>query len=119
MESAKETASNVAASAKSGMDKTKATVQEKVERMTTHTPVEKDMATQRKQEKIDQAELNKQAARQHNAAAKQQSTTTTTSTTGDTTNTTTVPLQRHGMAGHLHGRVDEAAVGSHPHQHGS
>ncbi|XP_043691646.1 late embryogenesis abundant protein 46-like [Telopea speciosissima] len=108
MESAKATASNIAASAKSGMDKTKATVQEKVEKMTVHTPVEKDMATQRKQEKIEQAELNKQVVFQHNAAAKQQSTTTTT-----TGQTTTVPLHKHGMTGHPHGRVDEAAVGSH------
>ncbi|KAL0316880.1 UNVERIFIED_CONTAM: Late embryogenesis abundant protein 46 [Sesamum radiatum] len=51
MQSAKETASNVAASAKSGMEKTKATVQEKAERMTTRDPIQKDMATQKKRER--------------------------------------------------------------------
>ncbi|XP_058207556.1 late embryogenesis abundant protein 46-like [Rhododendron vialii] len=69
--SAKESAANVAATAKSGMDKTKATVQEKVERMSAHDPMQKDMATERKQEKIHQAECNKQEARESNAAARQ------------------------------------------------
>ncbi|XP_059646392.1 11 kDa late embryogenesis abundant protein-like [Cornus florida] len=69
--SVKETAANVAASAKAGMDKTKATMQEKVEKMSAHDPVEKDMAAQRKEEKIEQAELNKLEAREHNAASKQ------------------------------------------------
>ncbi|KAI8562088.1 hypothetical protein RHMOL_Rhmol03G0007800 [Rhododendron molle] len=69
--SAKEAAANVAATAKSGMDKTKATVQEKVERMSAHDPMQKDMATERKQEKIHQAECNKQGAHENNAAARQ------------------------------------------------
>ncbi|CAM8887541.1 unnamed protein product [Rhodiola kirilowii] len=63
MQSAKEAASNVAASAKAGMDKTKAVVQEKVDKMTAHDPTEKDMATQKKEEKITQVEINKQQAR--------------------------------------------------------
>ncbi|KAL0334229.1 UNVERIFIED_CONTAM: Late embryogenesis abundant protein 46 [Sesamum angustifolium] len=71
MQSAKETASNVAASAKSGMEKTKATVQEKAERMTTRDPIQKDMATQKKEERILEAERQKQEAREHNAAARQ------------------------------------------------
>ncbi|XP_042481660.1 11 kDa late embryogenesis abundant protein [Macadamia integrifolia] len=106
MQSAKETASNVAASAKAGMDKTKATVQEKVEKMTTHNPVEKDMATHRKQEKIDQAELNKQAAQQHNEAARQQTTTTTghTTTTGGLNPASA--MHGHSTTGHT--------IGSHP-----
>ncbi|KAL0346292.1 UNVERIFIED_CONTAM: seed maturation protein [Sesamum radiatum] len=45
MQSAKETASNIAASAKAGMEKTKATAQEKAERMTTRDPIQKDIAT--------------------------------------------------------------------------
>ncbi|KAK1281769.1 18 kDa seed maturation protein [Acorus calamus] len=91
---AKEAAGNVAATAKSGMDKTKATAQEKVyiyiyiyinikcswnmiyhfihvERMTAHNPMEKEMATQRKEEKIHQAEINKQGVHEQNAAAKE------------------------------------------------
>ncbi|KAK9265548.1 hypothetical protein L1049_021611 [Liquidambar formosana] len=71
MQSAKEAVSNMTASAKAGMDKTKATVQEKVEKMTAHDPIEKDMATQRKEAKITEAELNKQETREHNAASKQ------------------------------------------------
>ncbi|RWW76676.1 hypothetical protein BHE74_00015214 [Ensete ventricosum] len=72
MASVKETAGNVAASAKAGMDKTTATVQEKVEKMTAHTPTEKAMAEERKQEKVREAEINKQETMQQNAAAQQQ-----------------------------------------------
>ncbi|WVZ07524.1 hypothetical protein V8G54_020870 [Vigna mungo] len=68
-ESMKEKASNIGASAKAGMEKTKATVQEKAEKLTTRDPLEKELATQKKEAKVDQAELDKQAARQHNAAA--------------------------------------------------
>ncbi|XP_010257470.1 PREDICTED: 11 kDa late embryogenesis abundant protein [Nelumbo nucifera] len=70
MQSMKEAASNVAASAKSGMEKTKATVQEKVDKMAAHSAAEKEMAKQRKEERINQAELKKQEIRQQNAAAK-------------------------------------------------
>nr|CAH0117516.1 late embryogenesis abundant group 1 protein [Pisum sativum subsp. elatius]CAH0117542.1 late embryogenesis abundant group 1 protein [Pisum fulvum] len=69
MEKTKETAANIGASAKSGLEKTKANVQEKTERMTAHNPLEKELATQKKDERVAQAELDKQAARQHNAAA--------------------------------------------------
>ncbi|EYU39929.1 hypothetical protein ABFS82_10G171100 [Erythranthe guttata] len=71
MQSAKETASNVAASAKAGMEKTKATMQEKGERMTTRDPLQKELATEKKDERKYGAELEKQEAREHNAAAKQ------------------------------------------------
>ncbi|CAL9191249.1 unnamed protein product [Musa hybrid cultivar] len=71
MASVKEMAGNVAASAKAGMDKTTATVQEKVEKMTAHTPTEKAMAEERKQEKVREAEINKQEPMQQNAAAQQ------------------------------------------------
>nr|AAG15417.1 seed maturation protein [Glycine tomentella] len=73
-ESIKETAANIGASAKAGMEKTKATVQEKAERMTARDPMQKEFATQKKEAKINQAELDKQAARQHNTAAKQSAT---------------------------------------------
>merc|ERR1712100_279372 len=97
MQPMKEAASNMAASAKSGMDKTKATVQEKVERMTAHNPIEKDMATQRKGQKINQAELNKQEAHAHNAAAKPQA-----ATTG------------HQVGLHHQGHLHDVAAGTHP-----
>ncbi|XP_027922307.1 18 kDa seed maturation protein-like [Vigna unguiculata] len=70
-ESMKEKASNIGASAKAGMEKTKATVQEKAERMTTRDPLQKDLATQKKESKVDQAELDKRAARDQNAAARE------------------------------------------------
>ncbi|KAG2334822.1 hypothetical protein Bca52824_006002 [Brassica carinata] len=71
MQSMKETASNIAASAKSGMDKTKATLEEKAEKMTTRDPVQKQMATEKKEAKINQAEMQKREVREHNAAMKE------------------------------------------------
>ncbi|KAL8456379.1 hypothetical protein ACS0TY_034551 [Phlomoides rotata] len=68
MQSAKEKAANAAASAKAGMDKSKATMQEKGERMTTRDPLQKDMATEKKVERVDDAELQKQAAESQNTA---------------------------------------------------
>ncbi|KAH6819424.1 Late Embryogenesis Abundant 4-5 [Perilla frutescens var. frutescens] len=70
MQSAKETGSNVAALAKAGLEKTKATIQEKGERMTSHDPLQKEMATEKKEMRINEAERQKQQAREHNAAAK-------------------------------------------------
>ncbi|KAJ8900081.1 hypothetical protein K2173_024197 [Erythroxylum novogranatense] len=69
MQSIKETASNIAASAKAGMEKTKATVQEKVEKMSTSDPVQKEMATEKKEDRKAEAEFYKREARLHNAAA--------------------------------------------------
>ncbi|KAL1554591.1 Protein le25 [Salvia divinorum] len=57
-----QSAKDMAASAKSGMEKTKATVQEKGERMTTRDPLQKQMATEKKEERIDEAELRKREA---------------------------------------------------------
>ncbi|OMO59954.1 Late embryogenesis abundant protein [Corchorus olitorius] len=71
MQSIRETAANIAASARSGLEKTKATLEEKVERATAHDPVQKDMATQKKEDRIRQAELEKQEACENNAAARQ------------------------------------------------
>ncbi|KAK1420759.1 hypothetical protein QVD17_22607 [Tagetes erecta] len=65
----KETAANIAASAVSGMEKTKAVIDEKVEKISTSDPVEKDMATLRKEDRIRLAELRKQEAYNQNAAA--------------------------------------------------
>ncbi|XP_073158128.1 uncharacterized protein [Henckelia pumila] len=70
MQSAKESAANVAASARSGMEKTKATVLEKAEQIKTRDPMMKDMATQKKEAKIQQAEREKQGAVQQNRLAK-------------------------------------------------
>ncbi|KAK6149213.1 hypothetical protein DH2020_016738 [Rehmannia glutinosa] len=71
MQSAKETAANIAASAKAVMEKTKATMQEKAEKMTTRDPLQKEMATEKKEERIHGAERQKQEARAHNVATKQ------------------------------------------------
>ncbi|XP_031109740.1 11 kDa late embryogenesis abundant protein-like [Ipomoea triloba] len=71
MQSAKETASNAAATAKSGMEKTKASVQEKAEKMTTRDPVQKEMSRAKKDERKREAELEKQATKDQNAASKQ------------------------------------------------
>ncbi|KAJ4838138.1 hypothetical protein Tsubulata_037467 [Turnera subulata] len=71
MQSMKQGAANVAASAKAGMEKTKATMQEKVDKMSAHDPVEKQMATDKKEQRIAEADLRKQEAREHNAAAKE------------------------------------------------
>ncbi|KAK7378249.1 hypothetical protein VNO80_03687 [Phaseolus coccineus] len=73
-ESVKETASNMGASAKAGMEKTKATVQEKAERLTARDPLEKEMASQKKEARVNQAELDKQAEHGQNAAAKEAAT---------------------------------------------
>nr|XP_027070638.1 18 kDa seed maturation protein-like [Coffea arabica] len=70
MQAIKEKAANVAASAKSGMEKTKATMQEKVDRAAANNPTEKEMATERKEQKVNQAEFDKRAAQEHNAAAR-------------------------------------------------
>ncbi|KVI12044.1 late embryogenesis abundant protein 46-like [Cynara cardunculus var. scolymus] len=69
MQAVKETAANIAASAVSGLDKTLAVIDEKVEKISTSDPVEKDMATLRKEDRIRMAELRKQQAYSQNAAA--------------------------------------------------
>ncbi|CAN0879049.1 18 kDa seed maturation protein [Linum grandiflorum] len=71
MQSMKETASNLGASAKAGMEKTKAAVQEKVEKVSSRDPVQKDMATQKKEARMAEAEAMKRDVKTHNAATKQ------------------------------------------------
>ncbi|KAI3514290.1 hypothetical protein L1887_12610 [Cichorium endivia] len=69
MQAVKQTAANIAASALSGMEKTKAVLEEKVEKISTSDPIEKDMATLRKEDRIRLAELRKREAFSQNAAA--------------------------------------------------
>ncbi|KAL4571626.1 hypothetical protein LXL04_018389 [Taraxacum kok-saghyz] len=69
MQAMKETAANIAASALSGMEKTKAVLEEKVEKISTSDPIEKDMATLKKEDRIRLAEIRKREAYTQNAAA--------------------------------------------------
>ncbi|MED6197296.1 hypothetical protein PIB30_055354 [Stylosanthes scabra] len=123
----KEKAANVGASAQAGLEKTKATVQEKAERMTARDPLQKEMATHKKEHKINQAEMEKQAAYDHNAANKEAGRaqnigqghhgTSTYSITGQHGHPTgghqMSALPGHGT-GHPTGQVIEGVVGSHP-----
>ncbi|XP_028808696.1 18 kDa seed maturation protein [Neltuma alba] len=98
-ESMKETAANIGASAKSGMEKTKATVQEKKDRMTAHDPMQKEMATERKEERMRQAELDKREAREHNVGSKQAATALPGGQDGNyTTGTGTGPTATYSTA---------------------
>ncbi|RDY03486.1 18 kDa seed maturation protein, partial [Mucuna pruriens] len=97
VENIKETAANIGASAKSGLEKTKATIQEKNEIMNAQTQSEKNMATRKKEEKINQAEMEKLRARENNAAAKQsalasQMTQAHYANTGPETESTTIDI---------------------------
>ncbi|CAK8543351.1 unnamed protein product [Lathyrus sativus] len=136
-ETIKETAANIGASAKSGMEKTKATVQEKTEKMSARDPIQKETATHKKEAKKNQAELDKQMAREHNAAVKESTTaaqmgqahhntgtgTTTYPTTGahqagtySTTGNYGQPTGTHEMSampGHHSDHVTQGVVGSH------
>ncbi|KAK3000336.1 hypothetical protein RJ639_021382 [Escallonia herrerae] len=119
--SVKETAANVAASAKAGMEKTKATAQEKGEKMTAHDPMQKEMATEKKETRVNQAELNKQGERQENAAARQAASATGGTHSYSTTGATGQPTgmhQRSALPGHgtgqPAGQVVEGVVPSHP-----
>ncbi|KAI3787024.1 hypothetical protein L1987_41181 [Smallanthus sonchifolius] len=118
--SVKETAANIGASAKSGMEKTKATLQEKGEIMTAHNPTEKEIATEKKEARINQAEYEKRVAREQNATQRQATEaggTHSYSTTGATGH----PMgsnQMSALPGHgtgvPAGNVVEGVVGSHP-----
>ncbi|KAL3632411.1 hypothetical protein CASFOL_025395 [Castilleja foliolosa] len=57
-------AKDMAASAKAGMEKTKATMQEKAEKMTTRDPLQKKIATEKKEERVHGAERQKQEEKQ-------------------------------------------------------
>ncbi|KAF2307781.1 hypothetical protein GH714_031689 [Hevea brasiliensis] len=106
----KETAANAAASAKAGMEKTKATVEEKVEKMSAHDPMQKEMATQKKeqeQREEAEAELNKQEAREHNAAAKQ-----VAKAGGHANYTTGTPGAAYGTEPHAYSHTHSPASGT-------
>ncbi|KAI3806479.1 hypothetical protein L1987_22386 [Smallanthus sonchifolius] len=90
----KESASNMAASAKAGMEKTKATLQEKGEKMTAHDPIQKEMAREKKDERKHEAEYEKEAKKELNAAQRQ-----ATGTTGTHTYTTTGTGHHTGTGG--------------------
>ncbi|CAI0402828.1 unnamed protein product [Linum tenue] len=53
------------------MEKTKATVQEKIEKASAHDPVQKEMAREKKEQRVAEAEAMKHSTKAHNAAAKQ------------------------------------------------
>ncbi|XLR68238.1 hypothetical protein S83_018910 [Arachis hypogaea] len=126
-QSIKEKAANVGASAQAGLEKTKATVQEKAEKMSTRDPIQKQMATQKKEHKTNQAEMEKQAAYNQNAAHKEAARaediapgyygTATHSTTGQHGHPTgghqMSALPGHGT-GQPTGQVTEGVIGSHP-----
>lgn len=63
------------------------------EKMTAHDPMEKEMATEKKEERKAEAELRKQEAREENAAAKQAA-----RAGGHTTYTTGAPGAAYGGA---------------------
>ncbi|KAJ9184692.1 hypothetical protein P3X46_004394 [Hevea brasiliensis] len=107
MQSMKETAANAAASAKAGMEKSKATVQEKVEKMSAHDPMQKEMATQKKEQRKAEAELNKQEAREHNAAAKQ-----VAKAGGHANYTTGTPGAAYGTEPHAYSHTHSPASGT-------
>ncbi|XP_055809193.1 protein LE25-like [Solanum dulcamara] len=79
---------DAAAAAKAGMEKTKANVQEKTEKMTTIDPLKKEMATEKKEDTVAAAEMDKRAAKAQHEPGKHGGATTGTGygTTG--TNTT-------------------------------
>jgi len=102
--------------------------------MSAHDPVQKEMAREKKQERMTQAELNKQEAKQHNAASKHAASATGGQATGgymtsghDThthsaTGVTGYPMGTHQMSampGHgagqpYGGQVEEGVVRTHP-----
>ncbi|KAK6945371.1 Late embryogenesis abundant protein, LEA_1 subgroup [Dillenia turbinata] len=136
-EAVKETAANIGASAKASMEKTKAVVQEKTDKMTAHTPMEKEMAKEKKNVRVAEAEYRKQEVKESNAAARQAATapgghpkyssgetdytTGTGSYTHSTTGATAQPTGTHEMSatpghgsGAPAGSVIEGIVGSRP-----
>lgn len=70
MQSTKEAAANVGASARAGMDKSRAAVQGQVEKATARNAADKDAAEVRRQERVQAAEEEKQHAMAANAAAR-------------------------------------------------
>lgn len=111
-----QSAKKVVASAQAGMEKTKAVVQEKVEKMKTKDPIQKDMATEKKEAKINEAEMLKQQAYSQNAAGKH---TTSAAAPGATAGSYTNSTTSHPVEADtgLHGTTAHAAHGTHPGHH--
>ncbi|XAR68591.1 hypothetical protein NMG60_11003771 [Bertholletia excelsa] len=103
MQSMKEKTANMGASAKSGMEKAKASAQEKVDRLRANDPAEREMAKEEKEERKSQAELGKQEAREHNAAARMAA--------GAGGYTTGAPETEYAATGQPTRRVTEGVVG--------
>ncbi|CAN0879058.1 11 kDa late embryogenesis abundant protein [Linum grandiflorum] len=53
------------------MDKTKAVAQEQVDKVAAHDPMAKEMAREKKDARVAQAEATKREAKTHNAAERQ------------------------------------------------
>lgn len=101
-----------------------------MEKVTAHDPLAKEIAEEKKQAKIHEAELQKQEARQHNAAVRQSATAAATHGTHPTTHPTatysttgahgytTGTQQMSALPGHGTGQptggVTEGVVGAHP-----
>ncbi|XP_059428347.1 late embryogenesis abundant protein 46-like [Corylus avellana] len=71
MDAGKETAANLTASAKAGLEKTKATIDEKLELMKAKDPAQKEVATKKKEERFTQASHEEKEAHARNAATKE------------------------------------------------
>jgi len=84
------------------------------ERMTTRDPVQKEMATPKKEARINQAELDKEATRQHNATAKQTSTYSTTGEHGHPTGFNQTSAMPSHKTRQPPCNMTEGVVGSHP-----
>ncbi|ONK70166.1 uncharacterized protein A4U43_C05F30950 [Asparagus officinalis] len=95
------------------MDKTKAVLQEKAEKVTAQHPAEKDMAEQRKEEKIREAVVNKRQAMDHNATAKEQVVPATPRASGLNAGRPPDP-NRHPRRSRVSGHVTEGAFQSRP-----
>lgn len=93
-----------------------------MEKVTAHNPTEKEMATERKEEKIHHAELSKLEAREQNAAATLASKTgggggsyTAQGATGQATGGHQMSaLPGHGTGAPAGGHVTEGTMKSHP-----
>ncbi|XP_074274624.1 18 kDa seed maturation protein [Silene latifolia] len=126
METVKEKAANIAASAISGKEKTKATVQEKIDKIRAKDDSEKNLATEHKAQRITEAELHKQMAQTHNLTEKEARTGTETGTGTGSYSAKGMPgvgtgaHQMSAMPGHGTGQptgghvVEGTDVGSHP-----
>lgn len=98
-----------------------------MDKMAAHDPVEKEMAEEKKYERMQEAELHKQEAKEQNAASRQQTAATghmgpTTTTGGTATHTATgvitgQPTGTHQMSavpGQSTNQVTEGVVETHP-----